>query len=149
MEGGDMSEHFDAIVIGAGQSGPSLAVHLGKEGRKTAIIERKLVGGTCVNNGCIPTKALIASARAAHMARRSADFGVQLDGAVRVDMQQVKARKDGIVRQSSEGLRRWLEGAPNVTFIEGHARFESARSVGVGERTLDAPSIFINVGARA
>src|SRR5438552_12209998 len=111
-----MTERFDAIVIGAGQAGPSLAVRLATAGRKTAIIERKLVGGTCVNNGCIPTKALIASARAAHMARRSADFGVQLDGAVRVDMQQVKARKDGIVRQSSEGLRRWLEGAPNVTF---------------------------------
>ncbi len=96
-----MSENYDAIVIGTGQSGPSLADRLVKEGLRTAIVERKLFGGTCVNVGCIPTKTLVASARAAHMARRAADFGVVLDGPVKVDMKRVKARKDEIVRQSN------------------------------------------------
>jgi len=95
-----MAEKFDAIVIGTGQSGPSLAARMTEAGMKTAIIERKRFGGTCVNTGCIPTKALIASARAAHVARRGADFGVAIGGAITVDMKRVKARKDGIVRGS-------------------------------------------------
>ena len=140
---------YDAIVIGTGQAGPPLAVRLGDAGRKTAIVERKLIGGTCVNVGCIPTKTLIASARAAHVARRAADFGVVLDGPVRVDMAQVKARKDAIVAQSNANVAKWIRKAPNVTLIEGHARFEGPRSVRVGERLLEAPKIFINVGARA
>jgi pyruvate/2-oxoglutarate dehydrogenase complex dihydrolipoamide dehydrogenase (E3) component len=144
-----MTREFDAIVIGTGQAGPSLAVRLGNAGRKTAIIERKLVGGTCVNNGCIPTKTLIASARAAQVARRGADFGVMLDGAVRVDMARVKARKDAIVRQSNEGVTNWLKRTPNVTLIEGHARLEGPRSVRVNGETLEAPQIFLNVGGRA
>ncbi|HXX84067.1 MAG TPA: FAD-containing oxidoreductase [Casimicrobiaceae bacterium] len=144
-----MTRDFDAIVIGTGQAGPSLAVRLGNAGRKTAIIERKLVGGTCVNNGCIPTKTLIASARAAHVARRGAEFGVMLDGAVRVDMARVKARKDAIVLQSNQGVTNWLKRTPNVTLIEGHARFEGPRSVRVNNETLKAPQIFINVGGRA
>ena len=144
-----MAQSNDAIVIGTGQAGPPLAVRLGNAGRKTAIIERKLVGGTCVNVGCIPTKTLIASARAAHVARRAADFGVVLDDAVRVDMTQVKARKDAIVAQSNANVAKWIREAPNVTLIEGHARFEGPRSVRVGERLLEAPQIFINVGARA
>lgn len=144
-----MSEKYDAIVIGTGQAGPALAVRLGKAGRRTAIVERKLVGGTCVNNGCIPTKTLIASARAAHVARRSADFGVVIDAPIRVDMERVKARKDAIVAQSSAGVTNWLKGTPNVTLIEGHARFDGPHSVRVNDTVLEAPEIFINVGGRA
>ncbi|WP_394781530.1 FAD-dependent oxidoreductase, partial [Undibacterium sp.] len=104
-----MDTRYDAVVIGTGQAGPTLAVKLARSGRKTAIIERKLFGGTCVNVGCIPTKTLIASARAAWMARRAADYGVLIGGDVRVDMQRVKARKDAVVRESSQGLSSWLK----------------------------------------
>ena len=121
-----MAQAFDAIVIGTGQSGPSLAARLTKEGLKTAIIERKLFGGTCVNVGCIPTKALVASARAAHMARRGADFGVTIPGNIEVDMKQVKARKDAIVKQSNDGVTNWLENMENCTVFRGHGRFEAA-----------------------
>jgi pyruvate/2-oxoglutarate dehydrogenase complex dihydrolipoamide dehydrogenase (E3) component len=144
-----MTEHFDAIVIGTGQAGPSLAVRLAGAGRRTAILERKLFGGTCVNVGCIPTKTLIASARAAHVARRHADFGVQIDGAVRVDMARVKARKDEIVAQSNNGVANWLRGTPNLTVIEGHGSFEGPHTVRVNGRLLEAPEIFLNTGGRA
>jgi pyruvate/2-oxoglutarate dehydrogenase complex dihydrolipoamide dehydrogenase (E3) component len=144
-----MTEHFDAIVIGTGQAGPSLAVRLAGAGRRTAILERKLFGGTCVNVGCIPTKTLIASARAAHVARRHADFGVQIDGAVRVDMARVKARKDEVVARSNNGVANWLRGTPNLTVIEGHGSFEGPRTVRVNGRLLEAPEIFINTGGRA
>jgi len=144
-----MAQSYDAIVIGTGQAGPPLAVRLGNAGHKAAIVERKLIGGTCVNVGCIPTKTLIASARAAHVARRAAEFGVVLDGAVRVDMARIKARKDAIVAQSNANVAKWIREAPNVTLIEGHARFEGPRSVRVGDRLLEAPKIFINVGGRA
>jgi pyruvate/2-oxoglutarate dehydrogenase complex dihydrolipoamide dehydrogenase (E3) component len=144
-----MTERYDAIVIGTGQSGPSLAVRLAKAGRKTAIIERKLFGGTCVNVGCIPTKTLIASARAAHVARNGADFGVAIDGRITVDMMRVKARKDAVVRQSNEGVTKWLRGTPNLTVLEGHARLEGPRTVRVNGRLLEAAQIFLNVGGRA
>ena len=143
-----MIESFDAIVIGTGQAGPPLAVRLAQSGRKTAILERNRFGGTCVNTGCIPTKTLIASARAAYVARRAGDFGVAIDGAIRVDMPRVKARKDEVVAQSTGGVEKWLRGTPNVTVIEGHGRFESARVVRVGDRQLTAPEIFINTGGR-
>jgi len=143
-----MTERFDAIVIGTGQAGPSLAVRLGAAGRRTAILERKLVGGTCVNTGCIPTKTLIASARAAHVARRAPDFGVTIGGAVGVDMARVKARKDGVVAQSNGGVTNWLKNATNVTLIEGHGRFETPTTVRVGNRLLEAPQVFINTGGR-
>ncbi len=143
-----MAEKFDAIVIGTGQSGPSLAARLTGEGLKTAIIERKRFGGTCVNVGCVPTKALVASARAAHMARRGADFGVAIAGAIEVDMQRVKARKDAIVRQSNEGVTSWLENMENCTVYRGHARFEGPHSVRVNDTRLEAERIFINTGAR-
>ena len=143
-----MIESFDAIVIGTGQAGPPLAVRLAQSGRKTAILERSRFGGTCVNTGCIPTKTLIASARAAYVARRAADFGVTIDGAVRVDMPRVKRRKDEVVAQSTGGVQKWLRGTPGVTVIEGHGRFESARVVRVGDRRLTAPEIFINTGGR-
>jgi pyruvate/2-oxoglutarate dehydrogenase complex dihydrolipoamide dehydrogenase (E3) component len=144
-----MKQTYDAIVIGTGQAGPPLAVRLSDAGRKVAIIERARVGGTCVNTGCIPTKTLIASARAAHMARRGADFGVMLDGPVRVDMTRVKARKDAIVQQSNQGVTNWLKKAPNVRLIQGQARFESSREVSVNGELLEAEQIFINVGGRA
>src|SRR5689334_10151662 len=143
-----MVESFDAIVIGTGQAGPALAVRLAESGRKTAILERQRVGGTCVNTGCIPTKTLIASARAAHVARRGADFGVTIGGPIGVDMARVKARKDGVVRQSNEGVTNWLRTTPNVQLISGHGRFEGPHTVGVNGTLLEAPEIFINTGGR-
>jgi pyruvate/2-oxoglutarate dehydrogenase complex dihydrolipoamide dehydrogenase (E3) component len=143
-----MTERYDSIVIGTGQSGPSLAVRLAQAGRKTAVVERKLFGGTCVNTGCIPTKTLIASARVAYLARRAADFGVMVDN-VRVDMARIKARKDAVVRASNQGVEQWLKGTPNLTVYEGHARFEGPRMIRVGDAQLEAGEIFIDVGTRA
>ena len=143
-----MNEQYDAIVIGAGQAGPALCARLDREGVKTALVERKLMGGTCVNVGCIPTKALVASARAVHVARRGAEYGFSA-GEVRVDMRAVKARKDRIVKQSSDGVTNWVGGMKNVTLIRGHARFTGRKQVAVGERSLQAERIFINVGGRA
>ena len=144
-----MAQQFDAIVIGTGQSGPSLAGRLASEGLKTAVLERHLFGGTCVNVGCTPTKALVASARAAHMARRAADFGVIVHGSVSVDMKRVKARKDDLVRPSTEGIEKWLSNTPNMTVFKGHGRMESANTVSVNGESLKADKIFLNVGARA
>ncbi len=107
-----MAINYDAIVIGTGQAGPSLAVRLANAGMKTAIVERHLFGGTCVNTGCIPTKTLIASARVAHVARHAAEFGVTIDGAIGVDMKKIKQRKDEVVRRSNEGVEKWLRAAP-------------------------------------
>lgn len=144
-----MNERYDAIVIGAGQAGPSLAVRLAKAGQRVAIVERKLLGGTCVNTGCMPTKALVASAYAAHVARRAADYGVVVDGAVRVDMRRVKARKDAIVERARANLGKWLRGTNGLDVVEGHARFVSPTAVRVDARVLEAPRIFLNVGGRA
>lgn len=140
---------FDAIVIGAGQAGPFLAVRLAEAGLKTALIEREHLGGTCVNDGCIPTKALVASARAAHVARRAADWGVLIDGGVGVDMSAVKARKDRVVAESVNNLTTWLSGVANLTLLWGHARFAGPHEVHVGDHQLQAPKIFINTGGRA
>jgi len=142
-------ETYDAIVIGAGQAGPSLAVRLAQAGQRVALVERKHLGGTCVNDGCIPTKTLVASARAAHVARRASDWGVQVPGPVTVDMAAVKARKDRVVAQSIEGLRQWLGGTPNIEIVWGHARFTGPHAIEVGERRLEASRIFLNVGGRA
>lgn len=143
-----MAERFDAIIIGAGQAGPALAARLDREGLKSAVIERKLVGGTCVNTGCIPTKTLVASARAAHMARRGAEFGFSA-GEVRVDMAAVKRRKDTVVKQSVDGVTKWILGLKHVQLIRGHARFTGAHTLAVDGRQLEAERIFINVGGRA
>jgi pyruvate/2-oxoglutarate dehydrogenase complex dihydrolipoamide dehydrogenase (E3) component len=140
---------FDAIVIGAGQAGPALTGRLTAAGMTVALIERKLVGGTCVNTGCTPTKTLIASARAAYVARQAAAYGVVVGGAVSVDMRRVKARADAVVSGSRESLQASLAGMDRCTFIEGQARLESARTVRVGDQVLSAPRIFLNVGARA
>jgi len=144
-----MTRNFDAIVIGTGQAGPFLAGRLTAAGMSVAIVERKLFGGTCVNTGCTPTKTMVASAYAAHMARRGAEFGVAINGAVSVDMRRVKARKDEVVGQSRTGLEHFLKTMKNGTVLEGHARFESPRQVSVGGDTLAADRIFINVGGRA
>jgi len=144
-----MANTYDAIIIGTGQAGPSLAVRLAGAGKKVAVIERNLFGGTCVNTGCIPTKAMVASAYAAHMARRAAEYGVNAGGPVTVDMKRVKARKDAISGRSRTGVEGWLRGTKNLTVYEGQARFESPQEVTVGQERLSAPQIFINVGGRA
>ena len=144
-----MSRHLDAIIIGTGQAGPSLAARLASAGSSVAIIERHKFGGTCVNTGCIPTKTLVASAYATHLARRGADFGFVVNGDVRADMKRIKARKDEISGRSNRGVEEWLRGLKNCTVIQGHARFESSHSVAVNDEVLEADKIFINVGGRA
>ena len=138
---------YDAIIIGTGQAGPSLAERLAGSGMQVAVIERGRFGGTCVNNGCTPTKTLIASAYAAHMARRAAEYGVET-GAVKVDMPQVKARKDALVERSTSSLEKWLSTLPNVHVFRGQARFIGSRTVAVGAETLTAERVFIDVGGR-
>jgi len=133
-----MPDSFDAIIIGSGQAGPSLAARLTGAGQTVAIIERKFFGGTCVNTGCIPTKTMVASAYAARIARRGAEFGVVTGGPVSVDMQRVKARKDAISLAHRNGVENWLKSLPNCTVYEGAARFESANEVSVGPQRLTA-----------
>lgn len=144
-----MNQFFDAIVIGAGQAGPSLAGRLTAAGMKVALVERKLFGGTCVNTGCIPTKTLVASAYAAHLARRGTEYGVAIEGPIGIDMKRVKARADTVSTNARTGVETWLRGMDGLTVIEGHARFEGPDAVRVDERLLRAPRIFINVGGRA
>jgi pyruvate/2-oxoglutarate dehydrogenase complex dihydrolipoamide dehydrogenase (E3) component len=144
-----MTTTYDAIVIGTGQAGPPLARRLSEAGMSVAIIERHLFGGTCVNTGCIPTKAMVASAYAAHLARRAADFGVIVGGNVRVDMTQVQARKAAISERSRTGVESMLRGLERCTVYQGQARFVSPREVAVGDAILTANRIFINVGGRA
>lgn len=150
-----MPQHFDAVVIGTGQGGAPLAVRLGQSGRKTAVIERAAFGGTCVNVGCTPTKSYVASARAAHVARHCAELGVQLSGTVSVDLAAVKARKDGIIGQSRDGVEKWLRGAKNVSVFTGHARFTGPHALAVSGpdgqllEEISADEIFINTGTRA
>ena len=144
-----MSTRFDAIIIGTGQAGPSLARRLAESGMKVAVIERGKFGGTCVNTGCIPTKTMVASARAAHMARRAAEFGVDISGPVTVDMRRIKARKDAISGESNRGVESSLKTLKNCTVYETHARFESAHEISAGAERLTAERIFLNVGARA
>jgi pyruvate/2-oxoglutarate dehydrogenase complex dihydrolipoamide dehydrogenase (E3) component len=144
-----MGTSFDAIVIGAGQAGPPLAQRLAQAGMSVAMIERKLVGGTCVNTGCIPTKALVASAYAAHLARRAADYGVAIEGAVRIDFGRVMQRANDIAANARASVRKQLDSIENCTLIEGHARFVDSSTVCVGDRELTAPKIFLDVGARA
>ena len=142
------AEEFDAIIVGAGQAGPPLAGRLTEAGQRVAVIERQLVGGTCVNYGCIPTKTLVASAHAAHLARRGAEYGVST-GDVDVDMAKVKARKDKIMRDDRDGVESWLEGMDGCELIRGHARFEDPHTIRVDGRVLRAERIFLNVGGRA
>src|SRR5215472_16212760 len=144
-----MAARFDAIIIGTGQAGPALAARLSKAGMKVAVTERKLFGGTCVNTGCIPTKTLVASAYAAHLARRAGEYGVGIAGPITVDMKRVKARKDEISGRSNKGVEDWMRGLANGAVYHGHARLESPRTVSVNGEILEADKIFINVGGRA
>ena len=140
---------YDAIIIGTGQSGPALARRLVAAGRKVAIIERKLFGGTCVNTGCTPTKTLAASAYVAHVTRRAADYGVIIEGAVNLDMKAVKARKDAVVAVFRNGVEQSLKALQGCTVYEGHGSFVGEKKVAVNGSELTADQIFINVGARA
>jgi pyruvate/2-oxoglutarate dehydrogenase complex dihydrolipoamide dehydrogenase (E3) component len=142
-----MKHTFDAVIVGAGQAGPSLAVRLANAGWKVALVERNLFGGTCVNTGCTPTKAMVASAHAAHLARRGADFGV-MAGPVSVDMRAVKARKDGIVLKSRTGVENWLRNTANCTVFTGTASFEGPNTLRAGDDVLETKRTFLNVGAR-
>ena len=144
-----MTVRFDAIIIGTGQAGPALAARLSDSGMKVAVTERKLFGGTCVNTGCVPTKTLVASAYAAHLARRAAEYCVAIAGAVNVDMKRVKARKDEISGHFNKGVENWMQGLAHSTIYRGHARFESPRTVRVNGELLEADKIFINAGGRA
>ena len=144
-----MTQHFDAIVIGAGQAGPSLTSRLAASGLKVAMIERGKFGGTCVNTGCTPTKTLVASAYAAHLARRGGDYGVVLDGPVRIDMQRVRQRAATVSGNASSAVESWLRQMNGCTVFQGSARFEGPKDVRVGTELLSAPRIFINVGGRA
>ncbi|WP_123025808.1 FAD-containing oxidoreductase [Mycolicibacterium stellerae] len=141
-------QKFDVVIVGAGQAGPPLAGRLTAAGHTVAVIERKLVGGTCVNSGCIPTKTLVASAHAAQTARRGAEYGIGT-GDVSVDMTKVKARKDKIMTDDRAGVESWLEGMDNCTLIRGHARFTDPHTIAVDGQVLQAGKIFLNVGGRA
>ncbi|MFC5526547.1 FAD-containing oxidoreductase [Rhodanobacter ginsengisoli] len=144
-----MSRVFDAIIVGAGQAGPSLAGRLTASGMTVALVERHLVGGTCVNTGCMPTKALVASAQVAHMARRAADYGVVVEGTVDVDMPRVMARARTVTTNARGNLESWLGGMERLSLLRGHARFEAPDTLRVGEQAISAPRIFLNVGGRA
>jgi pyruvate/2-oxoglutarate dehydrogenase complex dihydrolipoamide dehydrogenase (E3) component len=144
-----MATRYDAIVIGTGQSGPSLAARMAGQGWRTAVIERGRFGGTCVNVGCTPTKTMVASARAIHMARRGAEFGFTVSGPVQADMKRIKARRDAVVQQSNEGIEKSLKQTQNITVYEGHGTFTGPHTVRVNDETLEAGKIFVNVGARA
>lgn len=141
-------EHWDAIVVGAGQAGPALAARLAEAGHRTALVERAELGGTCVNTGCTPTKTLVASARVAHLVHRAADFGVGISGTVATDFAKVRARMEAVVAQSRRGLAAWLEGTAGLSLVRAHARFTAPDTLEAGGRLLQAPRIFLNVGCR-
>lgn len=140
-----MVEHVDILVIGAGQAGPSLAVRMAQTGRHVVLIERERLGGTCVNNGCIPTKTLVASARVAHLARRAGDFGVST-GEVGIDFAKVMSRKNAVVQQSRDNLAQWIGGTDGLELVIGEARFTGSRTIAVGDRTIAAGLVVINTG---
>jgi pyruvate/2-oxoglutarate dehydrogenase complex dihydrolipoamide dehydrogenase (E3) component len=144
-----MARELDAIVVGAGQAGPPLAGRLTAAGMSVALVERHLIGGTCVNTGCIPTKTLVANAYAARMVQRAGEFGVMIEGGHRIDMKAVKARKDLVSGNQRQGVEAWLAGMEKCTVLHGHARFESATSLRVGDELLRAERIFLDVGGRA
>jgi pyruvate/2-oxoglutarate dehydrogenase complex dihydrolipoamide dehydrogenase (E3) component len=145
----DMNKAFDAIIIGAGQAGPSLAGRLTAAGMRVLVVERKLFGGTCVNTGCMPTKTLVASAYAAHLARRGADYGVNIGSPISIDMKRVKQRADTVSVNARDGVEKWLRGMDGCTVVKGHARFTGPHDIEIGGEVFTAPRIFINAGGRA
>ena len=144
-----MTEHYHAAIIGTGQAGPPLANRLSQAGWRVAVIERGRFGGTCVNTGCMPTKTLVASAYAARLAARAAEYGVMIDGRIAIDMARVKARKDAVSNTAMRNIETWLRAMPGVTIYQGEARFVSPREIEVGAGRISADKIFINVGGRA
>jgi pyruvate/2-oxoglutarate dehydrogenase complex dihydrolipoamide dehydrogenase (E3) component len=148
-QGLEMAQTFDAIIVGAGQAGPSLAGRLTAAGKTVALVERQLFGGTCVNTGCTPTKTLIASAHVAHQMRRASDFGVRTGGDLSIDMHAVKARMDAVVSNSRNGVEKWLRGMQRCSVYLGHARFESPHEMQIEDSIISAEQIFLNVGGRA
>lgn len=144
-----VNKKYDAIIIGAGQAGPPLAVKLANAGLQVALVERKLFGGTCINTGCIPTKTLIASAQAAHIVQHAQEYGININGVASADMPSVRARKDAIVSRYRNGMEKWLNSTPNCTVYKGHAKFIDSTKIKVGDDILQADKFFINVGARA
>jgi pyruvate/2-oxoglutarate dehydrogenase complex dihydrolipoamide dehydrogenase (E3) component len=144
-----VSRAFDAIIVGAGQAGPSLAARLIAAGMAVALIERHLVGGTCVNTGCMPTKALVASARVAYQARCAGDYGVVLGGTVGIDIARIMGRAHKVTEDARHSLESWLNGMDGLTLVRGHARFEGPDTLRVGDALFTAPRIFLNVGGRA
>ncbi len=143
-----MTEPYDAAIIGTGQAGPALANRLSQAGWKIAVIERGRFGGTCVNTGCMPTKTLVASAYAARLAARAAEYGVTIDGRIGIDMAKVKARKDAVTNTATRNIETWLGSMPGVTVYKGQARFTSPRELAVGADRISADNIFINVGGK-
>jgi Pyruvate/2-oxoglutarate dehydrogenase complex, dihydrolipoamide dehydrogenase (E3) component, and related enzymes len=143
-----VSPRYDAAIIGTGQAGPSLANRLTQSGMRVAIIERGRFGGTCVNTGCMPTKTLVASAYAAHLAARAADYGVTIGGPVGVNMKQVKARKDAVSGTASKNVETWLRAMPGCTVYQASAKLRSPTEIAVGHERITADRIFINVGGR-
>jgi pyruvate/2-oxoglutarate dehydrogenase complex dihydrolipoamide dehydrogenase (E3) component len=141
-------DRYDAIIIGTGQAGPSLAERLAKANQRVAVVERAAFGGACVNNGCTPTKTLIATAYVARLAQRAAEYGLIIDRPIRVDMARVKARKDELVSRSTRSIEKWLRSLPNTRVYSGHARFVDGHTITVGLDPLTADRIFIDVGAR-
>jgi pyruvate/2-oxoglutarate dehydrogenase complex dihydrolipoamide dehydrogenase (E3) component len=139
---------YDAIFIGAGQAGPFLAARMAAMGRKVALIERKFLGGTCVNAGCMPTKALVASAKTAEVARRASEYGVNINGRPTIDMAAVAARARTVTLNARNGLASWFDSLETMDVIYGHARFVATKTVSVDGKRMTAPNIFINVGAR-
>jgi len=144
-----MGKRYDAVVVGAGQAGPALAQRLGEAGRTVALVERKLLGGTCVNTGCIPTKAMVASAYVANMARRAGEYGVSCGPSVQVDMDGVWRRTRAISDRSRGNVEKWVAGMRGVTLLRGHARFESPHVLRIGDEAIETGQVFLNVGARA
>jgi pyruvate/2-oxoglutarate dehydrogenase complex dihydrolipoamide dehydrogenase (E3) component len=142
-----MSIEYDAIVIGAGQSGGPLSTALARAGHRTALVEREHVGGTCINEGCTPTKTMVASARVAYLARRASDYGVRV-GSVSVDMQHVRQRKRDVVDSFRSSSERSILETPGVELLRGDARFVGAKTIEVNGERLHAERIFINTGAR-
>jgi len=140
-------ERYDAIVIGAGQGGGPLSTALAKAGRRTLLLERSHVGGTCINEGCTPTKTMVASARVAYLSRRAAEYGVDT-GPVRVDLARVRERKRRIVESFRAGSQRRIEGTEGVDLVFGDARFVAPRAVAANGRNFQADLVFINTGGR-
>lgn len=143
------TQYFDALIVGGGQAGPSLAARLAGSGMKVALVERHHLGGTCVNTGCMPTKALVANAYAAHLASRAADYGVMLNSPIRIDFGKVMGRARSVTANARGGLEAWLGGLDNVTVLRGHARFVAPDTLRVADELFVAPRIFLNVGGRA